>query len=257
MVEKSAQLLLRPFTCPRHYRPTTSPGVNGRSWRSCTAEASRPSPRSWRSSPIRPTYSAVRSILRILSEKKLIEYKEDGPRYVYFPAAPTEDDARRRARARRPDVLRWLDRAGRHRASPDVGCRHAATVRLTDSATRSAARGSAGGKRTMPAIFSGVLRRDRFGRSLRAHDSRQGHGGAARRARRHPRNGAWLRDLAPPRVVRVTRRAAAHSGCSRRGVRSGWRFCPPRRSASCRSALRRSAAPPQPWRPSVRPRSRR
>ena len=46
--------------------------------------------------PDPPTYSAVRSILRILSEKKLIEYKEDGPRYVYFPAAPTEatrDDA--------------------------------------------------------------------------------------------------------------------------------------------------------------------
>ena len=47
--------------------------------------------------PDPPTYSAVRSILRILmSEKKLIEYKEDGPRYVYYPAAPTEttrDDA--------------------------------------------------------------------------------------------------------------------------------------------------------------------
>ena len=41
--------------------------------------------------PDPPTYSAVRSILRILSEKKLIEYKEDGPRYVYFPAAPTEE----------------------------------------------------------------------------------------------------------------------------------------------------------------------
>jgi predicted transcriptional regulator len=47
--------------------------------------------------PDPPTYSAVRSILRILlSEKKLIQYKEDGPRYVYFPAEPTEstrDDA--------------------------------------------------------------------------------------------------------------------------------------------------------------------
>jgi BlaI family transcriptional regulator, penicillinase repressor len=37
-----------------------------------------------------PTYSAVRSILRILGEKKLIAFREDGPRYVYFPAAPTE-----------------------------------------------------------------------------------------------------------------------------------------------------------------------
>ena len=46
--------------------------------------------------PDPPTYSAVRSVLRILSEKELIRYKEDGPRYVYFPAVPTEttrDDA--------------------------------------------------------------------------------------------------------------------------------------------------------------------
>jgi BlaI family penicillinase repressor len=40
--------------------------------------------------PDPPTYSAVRSILRILGEKKLIAHKEDGPRYVYFPARPTE-----------------------------------------------------------------------------------------------------------------------------------------------------------------------
>jgi BlaI family transcriptional regulator, penicillinase repressor len=46
--------------------------------------------------PDPPTYSAVRSILRILSEKQLIQYKEDGPRYVYYPAESTEttrDDA--------------------------------------------------------------------------------------------------------------------------------------------------------------------
>jgi BlaI family transcriptional regulator, penicillinase repressor len=40
--------------------------------------------------PDPPTYSAVRSILRILSEKALISYTEDGPRYVYRPATPTE-----------------------------------------------------------------------------------------------------------------------------------------------------------------------
>jgi BlaI family transcriptional regulator, penicillinase repressor len=40
--------------------------------------------------PDPPTYSAVRSILRILGEKKLIGHKEDGPRYVYFPARPTD-----------------------------------------------------------------------------------------------------------------------------------------------------------------------
>jgi len=46
--------------------------------------------------PDPPTYSAVRSILRILGEKELIRHKEDGPRYVYYPAESTErarDDA--------------------------------------------------------------------------------------------------------------------------------------------------------------------
>ena len=40
--------------------------------------------------PDPPTYSAVRSILRILGEKRLISHTEDGPRYVYRPATPTE-----------------------------------------------------------------------------------------------------------------------------------------------------------------------
>ena len=40
--------------------------------------------------PDPPTYSAVRSILRILGEKGLVVFKEDGPRYVYLPAQPTE-----------------------------------------------------------------------------------------------------------------------------------------------------------------------
>ena len=40
--------------------------------------------------PDPPTYSAVRSILRILGEKKLISYSEDGPRYVYRPATSPE-----------------------------------------------------------------------------------------------------------------------------------------------------------------------
>ena len=47
--------------------------------------------------PDPPTYSAVRSVLRILGEKELIRYKEDGPRYVYYPAQDTE--------AARDDVL--------------------------------------------------------------------------------------------------------------------------------------------------------
>jgi BlaI family transcriptional regulator, penicillinase repressor len=40
--------------------------------------------------PDPPTYSAVRSILRILGEKRLIRHKEDGQRYVYYPALATE-----------------------------------------------------------------------------------------------------------------------------------------------------------------------
>ncbi len=40
--------------------------------------------------PDPPTYSAARSILRILSEKELVTYVEDGPRYLYRPAIPTE-----------------------------------------------------------------------------------------------------------------------------------------------------------------------
>jgi len=48
--------------------------------------------------PDPPTYSAVRSILRILGEKRLINYREDGPRYVYLPAVDT-DNARNDALA--------------------------------------------------------------------------------------------------------------------------------------------------------------
>ena len=40
--------------------------------------------------PDPPTYSAVRSILRILAEKDVVRYREDGPRYVYIPAESTE-----------------------------------------------------------------------------------------------------------------------------------------------------------------------
>jgi BlaI family transcriptional regulator, penicillinase repressor len=43
--------------------------------------------------PDPPTYSAVRSILRILAEKKLITHREDGPRYVYLPAVNADHAA--------------------------------------------------------------------------------------------------------------------------------------------------------------------
>jgi predicted transcriptional regulator len=41
--------------------------------------------------PAPPTYSAVRSILRILAEKGLITHREDGPRYVYLPAVSPQN----------------------------------------------------------------------------------------------------------------------------------------------------------------------
>lgn len=50
--------------------------------------------------PEPPTYSAVRSILRVLEEKEHIGHREDGPRYVYFPAV-----ARERARTAALDHL--------------------------------------------------------------------------------------------------------------------------------------------------------
>src|SRR4051812_6120702 len=40
--------------------------------------------------PDPPTYSAVRSILRILAEKDLVTHREDGPRYVYLPAVSAD-----------------------------------------------------------------------------------------------------------------------------------------------------------------------
>ncbi len=40
--------------------------------------------------PDPPTYSAVRSVLRILASKGLVTHREDGPRYVYLPAVNTD-----------------------------------------------------------------------------------------------------------------------------------------------------------------------
>ena len=42
-----------------------------------------------------PTYSAVRSVLRILEEKDQITHREDGPRYIYAPVL--EKDRARKA----------------------------------------------------------------------------------------------------------------------------------------------------------------
>ena len=40
--------------------------------------------------PDPPTYSAVRSILRVLEEKEHLVHREDGPRYIYAPALGRE-----------------------------------------------------------------------------------------------------------------------------------------------------------------------
>jgi predicted transcriptional regulator len=41
-----------------------------------------------------PSYSAVRSILRILEEKAHVQHIEDGKRYVYVPVEPRQAAAR-------------------------------------------------------------------------------------------------------------------------------------------------------------------
>ena len=40
--------------------------------------------------PDRPSYSTVRTLLRVLEEKGHLAHQSDGPRYVYFPCVSTE-----------------------------------------------------------------------------------------------------------------------------------------------------------------------
>jgi predicted transcriptional regulator len=70
--------------------------------------------------PEPPTYSAVRSIQRILAGKQLITHREEGPRYVYVPAVST-DRARDEALRQVVDVLRRIRGAGGHRSAPHLG----------------------------------------------------------------------------------------------------------------------------------------
>lgn len=44
--------------------------------------------------PNPPSYSAVRTHLRILTEKRLVEYTKDGVRYLYQPVVNRDDAAR-------------------------------------------------------------------------------------------------------------------------------------------------------------------
>lgn len=46
--------------------------------------------------PDPPGYSAVRKLLEILEEKRLVRHEQDGPRYVYSPTTPP-DQARQSA----------------------------------------------------------------------------------------------------------------------------------------------------------------
>jgi predicted transcriptional regulator len=39
----------------------------------------------------RPSYSTVRTLLRVLEEKGYLAHETDGPRYVYFPCISTEN----------------------------------------------------------------------------------------------------------------------------------------------------------------------
>jgi BlaI family transcriptional regulator, penicillinase repressor len=40
--------------------------------------------------PDRPSYSTVRTLLKVLEEKAYLTHESDGPRYVYFPRISTE-----------------------------------------------------------------------------------------------------------------------------------------------------------------------
>jgi len=44
--------------------------------------------------PDPPSYSAVRTLLRILEEKGHLQHREDGPRYVYLPVESRENASR-------------------------------------------------------------------------------------------------------------------------------------------------------------------
>jgi BlaI family transcriptional regulator, penicillinase repressor len=41
--------------------------------------------------PEAPSYSAVRALLAKLVEKNIVDFREDGPRYIYFPVIAQED----------------------------------------------------------------------------------------------------------------------------------------------------------------------
>ena len=52
--------------------------------------------------PDAPTYTAIRTLLRILVDKGRLKIRQDGPRYVYSPTEP-------RAKAARSAIRRLVD----------------------------------------------------------------------------------------------------------------------------------------------------
>src|SRR5688572_1458540 len=84
--------------------------------------------------PDPPTYSAVRSILRILAGKGLITHHEDGPRYVYAPAGNAD---RARSEALRHVVSTFFDGSAEEAATAllrmsDVDLSEAELARLRE-----------------------------------------------------------------------------------------------------------------------------
>ena len=86
--------------------------------------------------PDPPSYSSVRSMLRVLEEKGHLRHEQDGPRYVFLPTVPRE---RARKHALRHLVQTFFDGSpgdamaalldlGKDELSPDDLERLAATI---------------------------------------------------------------------------------------------------------------------------------
>ena len=65
-----------------------------------------------------PSYSAIRALLRILVDKKHLQHREDGPRYVYSPTLPRQTA---RARALAQVVNTFFDGSALKAASALLG----------------------------------------------------------------------------------------------------------------------------------------
>lgn len=68
--------------------------------------------------PDPPSYSAIRALLRILVDKKHLQHREDGPRYVYAPTLPRQAA---RARALAQVVNTFFDGSALKAASALLG----------------------------------------------------------------------------------------------------------------------------------------